>query len=264
MHLGFIGFGKMAEALWVAYSTQAEIPFGFYEPNPERATLLQKHYGATQYDRIEDLVGASDTVLLCIKPQTLPQILPTLKHCVWDTKMMVSILAGIPLSRFETIAPKLAIARVMPNTPLQVGEGFSGLCFQNTTPQQEANVMALFAAGGTVLRVPESAINAITGISGSGPAFFYKLAQSVIHIGQTQGLSAVETRACIAQTLIGAGKMMLATTTPLDTLIEQVTSPGGTTAAGLAEMNLLGVDHAFGNVILKAVIRAEELSQPTP
>ena len=89
MHLGFIGFGKMAEALWVAYSTQAEIPFGFYEPNPERATLLQKHYGATQHDRIEDLVGASDTVLLCIKPQTLPQILPTLKHCVWDTKMMV-------------------------------------------------------------------------------------------------------------------------------------------------------------------------------
>ena len=254
----------MAEALWVAYSTQAESPFGFYEPNPERATLLQKRYGATHYDSIEDLVGASDTVLLCIKPQTLPQILPTLKHCVWDNKMIVSILAGIPLSRFETIAPKLAIARVMPNTPLQVGEGFSGLCFQNTTPKQEAQAMTLFAAGGTVLSVPESTINAITGISGSGPAFFYKLAQTVIQIGQTHGLSESETRLCIAQTMIGAGKMMLADTTPLQTLIEQVTSPGGTTAAGMAEMAALGVDRAFGDVILKAIIRAEELSQPTP
>ena len=262
--IGFIGFGKMAEALWVAYSTHADSPFGFYEPNPERATLLQTRYRATYYTSIEALVAASDTVLLCTKPQTLPEILPTLKNCVWDNKLMVSILAGIPLSRFETIAPKLATARVMPNTPLQVGEGFSGICFQNTTPKQEAHVMALFAAGGTVLTVPESTINAITGISGSGPAFFYKLAQALIHIGQTQGLSEADTRACIAQTLIGAGKMMMATTTPLDTLIEQVTSPGGTTAAGLAEMKSLGVDHAFGNVVLKAIIRAEELSQPTP
>jgi len=254
----------MAEALWVAYSAHSEGSFGFYEPNTERATLLQERYGATHYESIDALVAASDTVLLCIKPQTLPDILPTLKKCLWDNKLIVSILAGIPLSRFEEISPKLATARVMPNTPLQVGEGFSGICFQNTTPKQEAHVMSLFAAGGTVLSVPESTINAITGISGSGPAFLYQLTQAVLKIGQSHGLSEADTRQCMAQTMIGAGKMLLATDTPLETLISQVTSPGGTTAAGLAEMQRLGVDHDFGIVILKAIIRAEELSKPTP
>jgi pyrroline-5-carboxylate reductase len=262
--LGFIGFGKMAEALWIAYRSQSDTSFGFYEPNPERAAILQERYGATCHDSIETLVAASDTVLLCIKPQTLPDISPTLKQCIWDNKMIVSILAGIPLARFDDIAPKLAAARVMPNTPLQVGEGFSGVCFQHTTPKQEAHVMSLFAAGGSVLSVPESTINAITGISGSGPAFLYQLTQAVIAVGKTHGLSDADTRQCMAQTMIGAGKMMLTSDTPLETLISQVTSPGGTTAAGLAEMQRLGVDLDFGNVILKAIIRAEELAQPTP
>lgn len=124
--------------------------------------------------------------------------------------------------------------------------------------------MAIFAAGGSVVKTAESTLNAITGISGSGPAFFYKLAQAVVAIGSTHGLSEADTRRCIAQTMIGAGKMMLAQDTPIQTLMDQVTSPGGTTAAGLAQMELAGVDQAFGDVILKAIIRAEELSRPSP
>ena len=261
---GFIGFGKMAEALWSAYHAQHQTTMSFYDPNSERATTIAQKYNATAHSTIESLVAASDSILLCIKPQTLPELLPQLKACSWDDKTLVSILAGIPMSRFETLSAKIAIARVMPNTPLQVGEGFSGICFQNTTPKQEAVVMHLFAAGGSTLTIPESTINAITGSSGSGPAFFYQLTQKIIEIGKHHGLSESDTRACVAQTLIGAGKMMLTQDIPLETLISQVTSPGGTTAAGLAEMHRLGVDHDFGNVILKAISRAEELAQPTP
>jgi pyrroline-5-carboxylate reductase len=264
MHIGFIGFGKMAEALWTAYQPHTTTAFSFYEPNQERASVIKTKYGATAHSTIDALVATSDSILLCIKPQTLAELLPQLQACTWNDKILVSILAGIPMSRFESISSTLAIARVMPNTPLQVGEGFSGVCFQNTTAKQEAQVMQLFAAGGTVLSVPESTINAITGISGSGPAFFYQLTQAAVAIGQTHGLSESETRQCVAQTLIGAGKMLLTQDLPIQTLIDQVTSPGGTTAAGLAEMKRLNVDHAFGDVILKAIIRAEELAQPTP
>ena len=254
----------MAEALWQAYGRQTSGGFAFYEPNPERQSEIKTMYKATAHNTIHALIAASDTVFLCIKPQTLPSIMPELASADWQNKILVSILAGIPMSRFASLSPNLAIARAMPNTPLQVGEGFSGICFQNSSTAQEAQVMAIFAAGGSVVKTAESTLNAITGISGSGPAFFYKLAQAVVAIGSTHGLSEADTRRCIAQTMIGAGKMMLAQDTPLQTLMDQVTSPGGTTAAGLAQMELAGVDQAFGDVILKAIIRAEELSRPSP
>lgn len=258
--LGFIGFGKMAEAIWRAYHRLHDGPTYVFDTQNDRLKLAQETYGLLLTDQINTLVERSDVVLLCIKPQGFTGLLPTLQTCMWDKKLLISILAGIPIQTLRLVSNTVAIARVMPNTPLQVGAGFSALCFDKTSPEQESVATRLFRSGGETLQIPESAINAVTGLSGSGPAFFYQLALATLDIGTRHGLSETETRNCIAQTMIGAGHMLLQDPLPIKSLIAQVRSPNGTTAAGLDEMSRLNVDQLFASVILKAIIRANELA----
>ena len=257
--LGFIGFGKMAEALWNGAKPQLA-PDGHcvFEINGSRQTVATD-LGLT-VTSVEALSQHATVIILCIKPQNLAD-LPVIDLGT-HRPIIVSILAGTPIEAIAEKFPGLPIARVMPNTPCMVGEGMSAITFSdNVSDKQAIDIQTLFRATGDVVVVPESWMDMITGISGSGPAFLYRLFGSAISAAATQGIPESIAIQLFAQTLIGAGRMVQKSGKSPNQLAADVTSPGGTTLAGLTEFDRLEIDQHFTDVILKAAYRSKELSE---
>jgi len=260
MTIGFVGFGKMAEALWHGFRDENPIAVCF-EPSPERQTVASA-LDVEVVGSIKDLMNRVSTVILCIKPQSLPEIATSVAPLKPDQEL-VSILAGIPIQRLESIfGLQGAIVRVMPNTPCMVGAGMSALAFAYGVPEKtRTRLLSLFKLTGDAIEVPEAWMNAVTGISGSGPAFLYRLVESAVAAGKQYDIPEEVAIRLFANTLIGAGTMMLKRDKTPAELVAEVTSPNGTTMAGLAEFDARKIDRLFSSVILKAILRSEELSQ---
>ena len=190
--------------------------------------------------RMDDLPAGytPDVIMLAVKPQVMEQVLPPYlaafasANCIW-----VSVAAGLPVAFYTKLAPNLRFVRCMPNMPVVYQAGAIGL-FSNCKDDVEPVVDALFAKAGKVVWVDdESLMNAVTAVSGSGPAYFYLMVEALTNAGIEQGLSPEHAAALARQTLIGAGEMLkCAADTDAATLRTHVTSPGGTTAAALAVM----------------------------
>ncbi|MFC1751997.1 pyrroline-5-carboxylate reductase [Thermoproteota archaeon] len=264
IRIGFIGFGKMAESIWKGISAANladSQSCAFTDIDESRKNLAQNTYNL-RFQPLAELVAQSTVILIAVKPQNIKELLINFPKIELSNKVIISIAAGIPAAVFENYLDKtVQIARVMPNTPACIGEGMSCLSFNSQcTSENIKYCKSIFKSLGEMIVIPEVHMDTVTGISGSGPAFFYRIAEAVTDLGQELGLTYEQAITITAQTLAGAGKMMLKSGKSPQELISDVASPNGTTSAGLEIFNTTQIESDIKRVIKSAIARAKELS----
>jgi pyrroline-5-carboxylate reductase len=262
--LAIIGGGKIGEALLSGLVRRGG-PDGILvcERSPERAAQLAGRYGVPAVD-LSDAAARARVLLLAVKPQDIDVLLERLAGVVDDGHLVVSVAAGVPTARIEAaLPPGTPVVRVMPNTPALVDEGMSVLSAGAHAGEEDLDeAEALLAAVGQVRRVPESQQDAVTALSGSGPAYFFFLVEAMVDAGILLGLPRALAADLIVQTALGAAVMMRDSGEHPVQLREAVTSPGGTTIAAIRELERHGVRAALIAAIEAAHARSVELGQP--
>lgn len=266
-HIGFLGAGKMASALAAAirrHPTLATSPITVCEKIPTTADTFSHRFQATPAPSPSDLLHASDVILLCVKPQDLGEALSQLPASTTDSPhpLFISIAAGIPLSKLEKwLGPRHRICRAMPNTAAEVGLSATALCHNpHCTLADKHLALQIFQAAGLALELPENLFDAVTALSGSGPAYAFLLLEAMADGGVAAGLPRAEALKLAAWTLRGAAELAIQTTTHPAQLREAVTSPAGTTAAALLEMETSGFRGIVARAVLAAAQRAANLN----
>ncbi len=265
--LGFIGGGAMAGALAGGLIEAGAAPSHLLvaEPNPARRKELEEslHVSTTADNR--EAVAERDIVVIAVKPQQVPEALAGLREWPEAAKpLWISIAAGIPLTRLTALLPSGArIVRAMPNTPALVRAGATAICGNtHATKDDLASARLLFVAVGCVWEAPEEALlDAVTGLSGSGPAYVFVLLEALAEAGARVGLPQDAAQKLAAHTVFGAAKLALETRRPPAALREQVTSPGGTTLAGLGRLEAAGFRTAIYDAVAAATARAREIGR---
>jgi pyrroline-5-carboxylate reductase len=234
------------------------------EPSAERRAVLQRQYGVRVTSDNRE-AAASEAVLLAVKPQVLDAVAADLevgKTLKQDTPI-VSILAGVPLSRLEAAFGGRPAIRAMPNTPATVGAGMTAIApSPHATPEQVELAKKIFTAVGQVVEVPESLMDAVTGLSGSGPAFVAILVEALADGGVKAGLPRAIAAQLALQTVLGTAQLLQETGLHPAQLKDRVTSPGGTTIAGVAELEDRGFRSAAIAAVYAAYQRSRELGRP--
>jgi len=210
------------------------------------------------------VVARSDIVFLCVKPQGVKPLLQEVGAALTAQHLLVSIATGITLADLEAASGGACrVVRVMPNTPCMVGQTAAALCLgSKASPGDEAAVKTLFSAVGRCYTVGEHLIDAVTGLSGSGPAYVFLVIEALSDGGVRAGLPRDIATGLAAQTVAGAAAMVLQTGKHTGELKDMVTSPGGTTIAGLHALESGGVRAALMDAVVAATNRAKELSKP--
>jgi len=262
--LGFIGAGTMAKAIINGIINSGIVSkenIIASEIFPEVAQKAQQETGVKITDNNKELVESSDVITLCVKPYTIEEVLKELKDSLTEDKLIVSIAAGINTKTIEDIfEKKIPVIRVMPNTPTLIREGMSAVCKGKYATEKDAGfVTELFRALGRCVEVEEKFINAVTGISGSGPAFMYLIIDALADGGVKMGLKKDTAVELAAQTAIGAAKMVLETGKHPAVLKDEVTTPGGCTIAGLSVMENEHVRSALIKTVQETAKTAADL-----
>jgi pyrroline-5-carboxylate reductase len=216
------------------------------EKRAERARELEERYGVAVVGNTE-AARKADTLALVVKPQDMGDLLDEIAPELRPGQLVVSLAAGITTGFIESRVPEgVAVVRVMPNTPALVDEGMAAISpGSHCSEDHLAEAEALMASVGKVLRIPERQQDAVTAISGSGPAYIFFVVESMIEAGVHLGLPRATATDLVVQTVVGSAKMLRETGTHPVVLREQVTSPGGTTAAALRELEVHRVRAAF-------------------
>jgi pyrroline-5-carboxylate reductase len=262
---GFIGAGRMASALvhgmLRARIAPAESIFAS-DPLAAARSALGADTGITVFESNIDVVKHSDVLVLAVKPQSMRHVLAELRSVVTAEHLVVSIAAGITIeSIMEGLERHSRVIRVMPNTPALVGEGISAFAAGNgARPDDEALVETFLGSVGRAVRVTESMLDAVTGLSGSGPAFVYLMIEALSDGGVRAGLPRDVASLLAVQTVLGAAKMVRETGLHPAVLKDQVASPGGTTIAGLHALEQAGVRGALIEAVVAASRRSAELA----
>lgn len=262
MKLGFVGAGNMAVAMMAGIQKQPGLAqIGAYDIHSAALKRAEDTYGARSFGDMASLCAWADVLLLAVKPQTVASALESIAPACAN-KALISIVAGLSGSALQMQLPAgCRVLRTMPNTPALVGQGMSALCLEtNFTDDEKRFAQALFSTCGRVCWVEERLINAVTGVSGSGPAYAYLIIEAMTEAGVREGLPFELAKTLAAQTLLGSAQMILESNEHPAQLRAYVTSPGGTTAAGVVELEHGGVRAALIDAVHAAKTRAEELS----
>jgi pyrroline-5-carboxylate reductase len=257
--LGIIGGGIMAEAILsrlLAQKVFAADQVLVSEPQSERRDFLQQQYQVKVTSDNQVAVSDSDILLLAIKPQVFDVAIASLTPNPDTT--IISILAGVTLSKLEAAFPQQPVIRVMPNTPATVGAAVSAIALGSQARSQHLEqAKSIFAAIGEVVEVPEALMDAVTGLSGSGPAFVAIAIEALADGGVASGLPRAIAMKLAIQTVLGTAILVQESEMHPGELKDRVTSPGGTTIAGVAELEKAG----FRSALIEAVKAATERSQ---
>jgi pyrroline-5-carboxylate reductase len=262
--ISFIGGGAMAEALVRGILAKGLYPADAIlvsDPLDRRRDYLASEIGVSTTALNRDCLAAP-LLLLAVKPNNLADALEGLAPHWPDTCMLVSILAGKSLGEINLLLPNgVPVVRVMPNTPSLIGRGMASIAANAaTTPEQKALAVRLFEAVGEVVELPESYFDIVTGLSGSGPSYVFLIIEALIEAGVYQGLPRRIARQLVLQTMIGASHMVKETGMHPAELKEQVTSPGGTSAAGLQVMEAAAIRSILIESVKAATQRSEAMS----
>jgi pyrroline-5-carboxylate reductase len=259
--IGFIGAGNMAEAL-----IKGLISSGLYSPDcvaasdndQEKLKSKSENYRIKTYTSNSELVKSSSIIVLAVKPQVMRDILADIKNSLTPSQLIISIAAGITVSIIQDIIGKdKAIIRVMPNTPALIQRGLSALTAGGTTTPAHMNTACrIFDAVGKTVIVEEGMMDSVTAVSGSGPGFVFRIMECFVEAGVKQGFDIETALSLVKQTFLGASHLADESELPLSKLREMVTSPGGTTAAGLASFEA----NELQRVITAAVTAARDKS----
>ncbi|MGQ4809083.1 Pyrroline-5-carboxylate reductase [Candidatus Entotheonellaceae bacterium PAL068K] len=261
LRFAFVGGGNMAEALLKGLLSGLAVEPGSITATdiiPERRCYLETTYGiATSADNLH-VVQYSDVIILAVKPQIMPEVLQTIAPAVTRDKLVMSIAAGITLQTLQNaLGADHRVVRVMPNTPALVLCGAAGISpGSGATPQDVALVAQIFGAVGRAVVVSDDMMDAVTGLSGSGPAFVFAFIEALSDGGVLVGLSRQVATVLAAQTVMGAAKMVLETGKHPGALKDMVTSPAGTTIAGMHALE----EGGLRGVLMETVRRATERS----
>ena len=264
--LGFIGGGNMAEAM-IRGLLKARLlgPQEIFasDVTAERLTYLQQTFGIRTSRDNAEVAGKADIVLFAVKPQIMSPVLDGLLDVITEEKLLISIAAGISTRLIaEKFPGKVRVIRVMPNTPALVLEAASALApGAAATPEDLELAKRLFAAVGKVVVVEETLMDAVTGLSGSGPAYIFLIIDALSDAGVKVGLSRKVAQLLAAQTVLGAARMVLETHKHPGELKDMVTSPGGTAIAGLHTLEAGGLRTTLINAVEAATRRSMELGR---
>jgi pyrroline-5-carboxylate reductase len=267
--VGFVGAGRMATALARGFVRSGMLtPEAIMASDPiesARASFAREVPGASVVGENRPVVAGADVVLLAIKPQKMAEVLVEVREAVPAAALVVSIAAGISLQRLATgLPPRQRLVRVMPNTPCLVGQGASAYSRGEFATADDGELVArLLSAVGVAFEVEEAKLDAVTGLSGSGPAFVYSMIEALAAGGTAAGLPAELAGELAARTAAGAAQMVLVTGLSPARLRDQVTSPGGTTLAGLAVLEKQGFADSVAGAVSAAARRSAELGQST-
>jgi pyrroline-5-carboxylate reductase len=261
--LAVIGAGVMGETLIAGLLRAGWAPdrITAADRHPPRLIELEARHGIRTAGTAEASAGA-DTVIVVVKPQDAGEVLPVVGGAIRPGTLVVSLCAGLSTARIEAAMPEgTPVVRVMPNTPAQVDEGMAAISAgASATAEHLAHVTELLSAVGKVVTVPEKYQDAVTAISGSGPAYLFFVVEAMIDAGVMLGLPRDISTTLVVQTMYGSAKLLSDSGEHPTVLRERVTSPGGTTAAALRELEVHRVKAAFMTAMEAARDRSRALA----
>jgi len=260
MMIGFIGGGNMAEAI-VNGLKDKNIKIIISDKKEERLNYLGKNYNVITTKDNKKVCYEADLIIIAVKPQNIAEVLKEIKGCINDKHLIVSIVAGIRLSYISNILGSKNIVRVMPNTPALIGEGMSVISTEEAISKEKLDkVLDIFKAVGKVVKIEESKMDIVTALSGSGPALFAYFIEAIVEAGVREGITYENALFLTLQTALGTIKM-LQNGKDTNELKKMVTSPGGTTAECLYELDKGKLKATVKDALKSAKKRAEELSK---
>lgn len=266
MKLGVIGCGKMATALVKGAISNGVVAaadvIGVARSEVSRTRFSEATGGETSAD-ISEVLVCSDVLLLATKPHDLPTVFKAAEFAKYPEKLLISVVAGMTLETMQGLTSDACkIARTMPNTPSFIGKGATGFCLGARCEESDREIVrSILGAVGLCVELPERLMNAVTGVSGSGPAYIYLVIEALADGGVRAGLPREDAIKLAAQTVSGAAEMVIRTGLHPAVLKDMVTSPGGTTITGLAALEERSVRSAFIEAVTASANRAEELGK---
>ncbi len=264
--VGIMGGGNMGEALiaGILHSgllTPREVLF--YEPRLDRRKYFCEKFEVVPVTANSLLPPQTSTLILAVKPQSVPEVLPEIAPLLKPHHLLISLCAGVPLSYLQSFCPRpVRMVRAMPNIPALIQKGATALApSPEARPEDISTAEAIFQAVGITVLVKESQMDAVTGLSGSGPAYVFAVIEALAAGGVKEGLSQDVALDLTTQTVLGAAHLIQATAKHPATLRDQVCTPGGTTMAGLYAMEEGGFRLALMNAVIAATKRSKELGE---
>jgi pyrroline-5-carboxylate reductase len=265
--LGVIGVGNMGAALVRGVLSTGVLTSGqitIADQDGQRAAALAKELGVHLAAGNTEVAAGSEYLVLAVKPDQIPGLVNEIAGALTPSHTLVSIAAGVPISALRKLLKGATpgIVRVMPNTPVRVGAGAIAVAAApEVSGERLAGLTSILGAVGEVLPVAEGMMDAVTGLSGSGPAFVFVMIEALADGGVSVGLPRAVALRLAAQTVFGAAKLVVATGEHPAALKDAVASPGGTTIAGLAELERAGFRSAVLSAVRAAALRSRELSR---
>ena len=261
--IGFIGGGMMAAAMMAGMTERwgmAPTRIHVSDHKEARCRYLRERYGVLAEVGADRFIGHADVVILAVKPSAAVEAMGEIAGRMKEGAVLVSIVAGLSLAELEAVFPARPIVRVMPNTPLAVGEGMSVYALNGWAERADVSfVSELLSSSGRAVEVKEEWMDAVTGLSGSGPAYGFLMIEALADGGVMMGLPRETATMLAAQTLLGAARMVLATGEAPAVLKERVMSPAGTTIAGVRLLEAQGVRGALMDAVSAATERSKAL-----
>jgi pyrroline-5-carboxylate reductase len=266
--VGMIGAGNMAQALLHGIFESGLLPparcLVANRSNDERLTRIARTWPVRTTRDKALVLAEGDVIILAVKPGDVPVVLDEIAPYAASRHLVISVAAGIPIEMIERRLKAVPVIRAMPNTSTAVRASATALAAGgHASADHVAIARRLFESVGWVGVVPESLLDVVTAVSGSGPAYVYMLAEALANSGERAGLPRELAQALVAQTILGAGKMLIETGDGPEVLRDRVTSPGGTTMAGLEALEQGGLRAAVDAAVTKAAHRARELRGPS-
>jgi pyrroline-5-carboxylate reductase len=263
--IGLIGAGNMASALirgLLGSNTLRATQIRASDPRPEQLAELEKRHGILTHADNAELLAWANVLVLAVKPQVISHVLEQAAKTIKPDTLVISIAAGVPISAIEARLASARVLRAMPNTAAIALAGATGIAAGSLAHAEDVHfAQTLFNAVGRSVVLDESALDAVTGLSGSGPAYVMLIIDALADGGVKCGLSRETALTLAAQTVYGSAKLLLETGDHPGRLKDMVTSPGGTTIAGIYALEAGGLRHALMNAVEVATRRATELGQ---
>jgi len=266
--LGFVGAGAMGEALIKGIVTAGLVAPGSvhaFDVRAERIAEMSQRYGIRAATSNAEVLREADVLILAVKPQIIASVLGEMRATLGRRSLVISIAAGVPTARLrEVLGAEARLIRVMPNTPALVLEGVTAIARgQGLEPGDLETAEELFRAVGKVVVLDEGLMDAVTGLSGSGPAYVAIVIEALADGGVNMGLDRATAMTLATQTVLGAARLLAETGLHPGALKDMVSSPGGTTIAGVAGLEEGGVRTALITAVQRATLRSRELGRGT-
>ncbi len=257
----FLGAGNMGEALIKGYLNVVPAnKIAFLENNNERASYINTTYNIKNLENISE-INNYDVLIVALKPQSIPDVMPALSKDIKKSVIIISIVAGVSINYYQKYFSENKILRVMPNTPCLINKGISGISSSPKCSSKDIEIAkAIFGTTGKVIVIDEKKIDAVTALSGSGPAYFYHIADTYAKAAAAIGMDYDTALSLVTNTMLGSAEMILNSEHCPSELISKVKSPGGTTAAALEKLQVPELEAIIKNSIIAAENRAKELN----